>query len=446
MSLMIEYEQFCTYLSNLQHPTFEYNKRHYQWSLDGMRDFDSFLGSPSQKLKVIHVAGTNGKGSCSSFITSMLISMGLKVGTYNSPQLFDIRERIKINGEMISQNDICEFYEKIKEYTERKLFTNSKQKTITSYSEVFVAMAFDYFLRNNVDVAIIETGIGGRLDPTNIIKQPLVCVITSIGKDHTELFGNDIKSIALEKCGIMKKGSPIIVGHVSDDIKSIICQEAASKYCEVFFSDDFYQYIPDNIKIKHDDTFDLKGNYQVWNVKTALCVLYLLMRTYSTLFTLSQPCIISYALHNTARITKLRGRWEVIREFPTIIVDICSNPFGLKINIEQLVNMLSSGKYKRLIFILGLTSIKKISIKDYLPINAWYIYTESKSFISAKDLAKEIGIRGDITKSVRDAIFLYSKNSKSDDLVYIGGSIHIAAEALEILEKDMLRIIQLVSH
>lgn len=433
---MIEYEQFCTYLTSLRHPTFECNEKHYQWSLDGMRDFDSFLGCPSQKLKVIHVAGTNGKGSCSSFVTSILISMGLKVGTYNSPQLFDIRERIKINGEMISQNDICEFYKKIKKYRAKKKFANSKQKSIISYSEVFVAMAFDYFLRNNVDIVVLETGIGGRLDPTNIIKQPLVCVITSIGKDHTELFGNDVKNIALEKCGILKKGSPMIVGHVSDDVKSIICQEAASKHCEVFFSDDFYPDIPDNIKIKHDDTFDLKGNYQALNVKTALCVFYLLMRTYPTLFTLFQPCMISYALRNTARITKLHGRWEVIREYPTMIVDICSNPFGLKINIEQLINMLTSGKYKRLVFILGLTSIKKISIKGYLPVDAWYIYTESKSFINAKDLAKEIGIQGDVTTSVREAISLYLENSKSEDLVYIGGSIHVAADALTLLENE----------
>lgn len=432
---MNEYEHFCAYLSSLQHPTFEYNGKHYQWPLDEMREFDSFLGCPSQKLKVIHVAGTNGKGSCSSFIASILISMGLKVGTYNSPQLFDIRERIKINGEMISQNDVCEFYKKIKKYGERIFFTYSKQKHITSYSEVFVAMALDYFMSHSVDVVVLETGIGGRLDPTNIIKQPLVCVITSIGKDHTELFGNDVKNIVLEKCGIMKKGSPMVVGHVSDDVKSIISQEAASKHCEIFFSDDFYQNIPDNIKIKHDDTFDLKGNYQIWNVKTALCVLYLLTKFHSTLFTSFRPDIISYALHNTAKITKLRGRWEVIHEFPTIIVDICSNPFGLKINIEQLINMFTSGKYKRLVFILGLTSLKKISIKDYLPVNAWYIYTESKSFISAKDLAKEIDIQGDIATSVTEAISLYLGNSKPEDLVYIGGSIHVVAEALAIFDK-----------
>lgn len=432
---MNEYEQFCAYLTSLQHPTFEYNGKHYQWSLDEMREFDFFLGCPSQKLKVIHVAGTNGKGSCSSFIASILISMGLKVGTYNSPQLFDIRERIKINGEMISQNDVCEFYKKLKKYTERRLFTDFKQKNITSYSEVFVAMAFDYFMSHNVDVVVLETGIGGRLDPTNIIKQPLICVITSIGKDHTELFGNDIKNIVLEKCGIMKKGSPMVVGHVSDDVKSIICQEAVSKHCEVFFSDDFYPNIPDYIKIEHDDTFDLKGNYQVWNVKTALCVFYLLIKNHPTLFKLFRPSIIPYALRNTAQITKLRGRWEMVRESPTMIVDICSNPFGLKINIGQLTDMSTSGKYKRLVLILGLTSLKKISIKNYLPVNAWYIYTESKSFISAKDLAKEIGIQGDITTSVTEAISLYLRKSKPDDLVYIGGSIHVVAEALAILGK-----------
>lgn len=439
MSQIIEYERFCSFLRSLQHPTYEFNKKHYQWPLDGIRDLDSFLGSPSQKLKVIHVAGTNGKGSCSSFIASNLISIGLKVGTYNSPQLFDIRERIKINGEMISKNDVCEFYKKIEKYRNEQLSNKSRQRSITSYSEVFVAMAFDYFLRKNVDIVVLETGIGGRLDPTNIIKQPLVCVITSIGKDHTELFGNDIKNIAVEKCGIMKKGSPMIVGHVSEDVKSIIQHEAESKHCEVFFSDDFYQNIPDNIKIEHDNTFDLKGNYQVWNVKTALCVFYILMKTYPTSFASFQPNIIAHALRNTAQITKLRGRWEVIHEYPTIIVDICSNPFGLKINIEQLNNILTSGKHKRLVIILGLTSLKKISIKDYLPVNAWYIYTESKSFISAKDLAKEIGIKGDTTTSVPEAISLYLRNSKPDDLVYIGGSIHVAADALKILENSQLR-------
>lgn len=436
MNKAIEYEEFCTYLAGLQHPTFKYEGKHYQWSLDNMRYFDSFLGYPSQKLNVIHIAGTNGKGSCSSFIASILISMGLKVGTYNSPQLFDIRERIKINGNMISQDEICEFYNKIKAYIVKNISTNSQHKNLVSYSEVFVSMAFDYFFRNNVDVAIIETGIGGRLDPTNIVKQPLVCVITSIGEDHTELFGNEIKNIAQEKCGIIKDGVPIIVGHVPDNVKSIINEEATRKCCNALFCDNFYQHIPDNIKISHDDSFDLKGCCQFWNVRTALCTLYLLTRNYPTLFMLPQYSLLSYALRNAAQISKLRGRWEVIHNYPTIIIDICSNTFGLKINIEQLINKFTLEKYKRLVFILGLTSINKISIKDYLPINAWYIFTESKSFISANDLAKEIGIQGNVTTSVREAISLYLKSSELEDLVYIGGSIHVAAEALLILENE----------
>lgn len=433
---MIEYERFISYLSNLSHPTFECNGKHYQWPLDGMRHFDSFLDNPSQKLKVIHIAGTNGKGSCSSFIASILISMGLKVGTYNSPQLYDIRERIKINGKMISKSDVCRFYKRIKEYTKQNLSVNSKQKRITSYSEIFVEMAFDYFLYKNVDIAVIETGIGGRLDPTNIVKQPLICVITSIGKDHTELFGDNIKNIVMEKCGIMKKNVPIVIGHMPDTIKSIITWEAKNKHCKAFFTDEFYSYLPKDLKIEHDSTFDLKGNYQIQNIRTVLCTFHLLTEIHPKLFPPFQSNIISMALHNAAKITKLRGRWEIIHMFPTIIADICSNPFGLKINIAQLSKMLVTENYKRLVFILGLTSIKKISIKNFLPTDAWYIYTESRSFISAQELAEEIGIKGDVTNSVAQAISLYIKKSKSNDLVYIGGSIHVVAEALEILDKS----------
>lgn len=428
---MSEYNEFINYISSLHHPTYEINGIHYQWGLDGIKALDTFLDNPSKKLKIIHVAGTNGKGSCSSFIAAILISHGLKVGTYNSPQLFDIRERIKINGEMISQSEVLLFYEKLKLYNEQATYDNLPK--LVSYSEVFVEMAFDFFAKRKVDIAIIETGIGGRLDPTNIIEHPLLSVITSIGKDHIELFGDSLERIAYEKCGIIKNYCPVVVGAVPRTVANIIQKEANKNQSKVYFTENYYNSLPSKFQHKHDYSFDLLGQYQALNIQTTLCAIALLEELYPGIVKFSHNNILC-ALRNTAKIMRLRGRWEILNIKPTIIADICSNPLGLRLNIQQLLNMMISNKqYHRLVFIIGLTSINKIDIRDELPRNAKYIYTQSKSYISSETLAKEIGVPGEITYSVEEAIALYLSDYRKNDLVYIGGSIHVVADAISII-------------
>lgn len=423
MRVINSFDDLLSYLSSLKHPTYVVNDKHYQWPLDSMRRLDQYLGSPSQKLKVIHIAGTNGKGSCCNFIATALIANGFKVGTYTSPQLFDIRERIRINGELISEEDIISLAQQI------LITTNANASIkISSYSEVFVEMAFLYFYAKNVDIAIVETGIGGKLDPTNIIETPLISVITSIGLAHTELFGESVYRITAEKCGIIKKHSPVVVGYVNDDIKQQIKQFAEKVSSSVYFSDELYPTITDT-QIESNFDFDLSGYYQLRNIKTTLCTLWLLNKTYPNIFHQFNHIKTIQTLKETSKIMNFRGRWEVISNKPKIIVDVCDNAQGIELNMKQL-EMMYDTQYKRLVIILGLTSSRKLSIKKYLPTNAFYIYTEAKSYIKSRELAKEIGLPGIITDSVKDAIKYYKCNSKSDDLVYIGGSIHVVSEAL----------------
>lgn len=421
------YDEFLSYLSSLEHPTFVINGQHYQWPLYYMRALDQILGSPSKKIKVIHVAGTNGKGSCCNFIAAALIATGLKVGTYNSPQLFDIKERIRINGEMISEEDIVTLAHEI-----LKTANANTSIKISTYSEVMVEIAFMYFQSKNVDIAVIETGIGGRLDPTNIIDKPLISVITSIGLAHTELFGNSESAIALEKCGIIKKFSPVVVGSVNNDLKRQIKQYAERKETLVYFSEELYPMIT-NRQLNSIHDFDLQGDYQLRNIKTALCTLWLLNKIYPKIFPTFNQNLIYNAFKNTSKIMNFRGRWEIIINKPMIIADVCDNAHGLELNMKQLEKMMCENGYNRLVIILGLTSSRKLSIKQYLPLNAFYIYTEAKSYIKSGLLAKEIGLPGIVTNSVKDALVCYKANSKLDDLVYIGGSIHVVSEALSCL-------------
>lgn len=418
---------FYSFIGTLNHPTYELNGVHFQWDLDVMRKFDGFLGAPSKRLNVIHVTGTNGKGSCSNFIASVLTSAGYKVGVYGSPQLLDIKERIKINGHYIDDKYISMFYKKILAF----ISANDNNKIFHSYSEIFVAMAFDYFVSQNVDVAVIEVGIGGLLDPTNIIPSPLVCIVTSLGLDHSEIFGNSLRKIADAKCGIIKQNCSVIVGNIPYELRDVFKKKAAKTQSDLYFVDDYFPTISDNCRVLHDDSFDLQGPYQSRNIKTVCCALQILINRYPDLFTKLNRNNILYGLKNASKVSNFHGRWEIVCQKPLVILDICSNAFGLEINIDKLIEMFHTQNYGRLIFIIGLSSINHISVKKFLPSWATYYYTEAFSFLSAEDLSKEVQIPGYVCKTVEDAISLYISDSKPNDLVYIGGHIWVVSEALK---------------
>ncbi len=428
---MEDYDRFLAFISTLSHPSYEKDGCHYQWGLDTMLSLDAYLANPSQKLaRVIHVCGTNGKGSCASFIASVFMRAGYKVGVYGSPQLFDIRERIRINGEMMSKDDVCIFWNKIKDYVYTPAGIEYGSGKISSYSEIFVAMAFDHFVKNSVDIAIIEVGIGGKLDPTNIIPTPLLSIITSIGLDHTDIFGYSTKNIAKEKSGIIKAGGTVIVGAVDMAVKDVIASEASRVGAQCYFAEDYYGSLSTERKAMHNQDFDLKGDCQKLNIKTVCCAIDLAVKADHTIKSDLLYETFIPALQNASRLTGLRGRWEVLCEIPLIIADLCSNPLGLKINIRQIQHLFDSGRYGRIVFILGLTSNKHLSIAEFLPKNAEYIFTESRSFIDTAALSEGLGITGKLTSSVHEAIDMYWREREDDDLVYIGGSIHILTDAI----------------
>lgn len=430
-----EYNEFMQFLFSLKHPTYSVGEKDYQWSLDNMYRIDAYMGFPSKKLKYIHVAGTNGKGSTVSYLASLLIIAGYKVGYYRSPQLFDIRERFFINRDMISKEEVLEYFNKIRTYIESNgASVTNPNGYIISYSEFFISLAFYYFAKHNVDIAILETGIGGINDPTNIIECPELSIITSIGYDHTRLLGRTLVDIAREKCGIIKHNSPVIVGHVEEeDVCLLIEQEAIQKHARCMFSDVIFPQLSSDEQISiNGRTIDV-CDYQQYNLQTVSCALKELRCKWKINLTSQE---IHYAIEKVSEITKLKGRWQICTKNPMIIADVADNPQAMKLNFIQLERLYQTGKYKRLIMILGITSKDKLGIKAYLPHNALYIITESHGFLSPVRIAEGLGVHGYISKNVIEAMNYYYSILDKDDLVYIGGSSHIVHDALLFLKRQ----------
>lgn len=371
--------------------------------------FSKHLNHPEAKFKSIHIGGTNGKGSTSSLIASVLQEAGYKVGLYTSPHLKDFRERIKINGEDISEEFVVNFIEQNKSFLENHHL---------SFFEMTVGMAFQYFADEKVDVAIIEVGLGGRLDSTNIIS-PLISVITNIGWDHMNLLGNTLEEIAFEKAGIIKNNTPIVIGEFTDETKSVFDQVANSKEAPIY-----YASLNDSIPNLNSD---LKGNYQIHNKKTAYKAL-LLLKEY---FNISETNIENGFL-NVARNTGLKGRWTILSEKPLIIADTAHNKNGLELVMQQV----NEQKFDHLFVVFGVVNDKDIdSILPFLPKNATY-------FVSKPDVPR--GLDGEILKNklkesgfnvqVFDSIPLALEHAKTvaspNDMIYIGGSTFVVAEVV----------------
>lgn len=368
------------------------------------------LGNPEEHLKCIHVAGTNGKGSTSHLLASALQEAGYKVGLYTSPHLKDFRERIKINGTEISETFICEFI------AQNKAFFKEYQ---LSFFEMTVGLAFEYFAKEQTDINIIEVGMGGRLDSTNIIT-PLLSVITNIGLDHTQFLGNTLESIAYEKAGIIKNNIPVVIGEYTTETREAFTSKAKETNASIYFASDL---------ISETLPSALLGNYQVSNKKTVQQALKVL--TEQTEFKVSTQNIKNGFL-NVIQNTKLQGRWQQLLANPKVICDTAHNAHGLTIVIDQI----EKEKFDHLHIVLGVVNDKDLNeILPLFPKKAKYYFCKPNipRGLDAEILqqkASQFEINGKVYNSVSNAYQEALKNATKNDFIYIGGSTFVVAEVL----------------
>jgi dihydrofolate synthase/folylpolyglutamate synthase len=368
------------------------------------------LGNPENHLKCIHVAGTNGKGSTSHLLASVLQEAGYKVGLYTSPHLKDYRERITINGKPISEKYVCDFINKNKSFFEANEL---------SFFEMSVGLAFEYFVNEKTDINIIEVGMGGRLDSTNIII-PLISVITNIGLDHTQFLGNTLEAIAFEKAGIIKSNIPVVIGEYVAATRTVFLDKAAATSSEIYFASDLVQ---------EDYPSALLGDYQIHNKKTVLQTIKVLQE--KQLLTISDNDIKKGFL-NVIKNTNLQGRWQQLGENPKVICDTAHNAHGLSI----VLNQLKKEQFEQLHIVLGVVNDKDLEeILPLFPKNAIYYFCKpniprglDSAILSIK--ATEFNLVGEIYNSVSNAYQSAIKNASSKDLIYIGGSTFVVAEIL----------------
>lgn len=407
-------------------------------NLDNTIAICKFLGHPEKKVKTIHIAGTNGKGSTSHMLASIFQEAGYKTGLYTSPHLYDFRERIKVNGQMCSQDFVVEFTNKIKPCIDA---------IEPSFFEITVGMAFDYFVQEKVDIAIIETGLGGRLDSTNVI-EPELSIITNIGMDHMALLGNTLEAIATEKAGIIKKETPVVIGSVDANTKKVFQDKADKENAPIYFAEDFLEFksfqnnwqnalfefhqplihvldaplFPKNFTI----TCDLPAKYQAKNLKAVLVATQLL----STMGWKLTASKVMKALEQVKLNNGLMGRWECIQDAPRVILDVAHNEHGVLALLEQLASL----QYQQLHIVTGMVKDKDINaVLQLLPKNALYYFTQSHipRALPVHELAAQaaaIGLNGngydDVNIALKDAI----KNANPKDLILVIGSVYLVAE------------------
>nr|WP_206735999.1 folylpolyglutamate synthase/dihydrofolate synthase family protein [Aequorivita sp. KMM 9714] len=381
----------------------------YKADLSATITLANYLNNPEKSFKSVHVAGTNGKGSTSHMIASVFQEAGYKTGLYTSPHLKDFRERIKINGNMIPEEYVSGFIEK------HKPFFESNQ---LSFFEMTVGLAFDYFREEEVDIAIIEVGMGGRLDSTNIIS-PEVSVITNIGLDHTKFLGDTLEKVAFEKAGIIKENIPVVIGEAVSETENVFRRIAIEKNSAIEFAEaiDSSNY-----------SSDLKGIYQQKNIKTVLAALKVLQNKG---WEISEENIQN-GLLNTVKNTGLMGRWQILNKSPKVICDTGHNKEGLKLVLKQLQNE----DYQNLHIVLGVVNDKDLaSVLPLFPVNATYYFCKPNiprgldaSLLLSQ--ARGFGLKGDDYFSVNSAYEAAVIAASKDDLIFIGGSTFVVAEVV----------------
>lgn len=402
----------------------------YKVGLDSMEKFDARLGNPHHSFKTIHIGGTNGKGSVSHSIASILQSAGYKVGLFTSPHLKDFRERIRVNGEVISEKFVIDFVEEHKQFFD---------EVYPSFFEVCVAMAFDYFRAEKVDVAIIEVGLGGRLDSTNII-QPLLSIVTNVSYDHQDILGHTIPEIAKEKAGIMKPGIPFIIGDDSDEVCSIMKMVAQSTPTSIFEARNLpIQYVRNEIGndgierqlflIENElIATPLLGEYQKQNMRTVRSAISLLRLLG---FSISEEAMLR-GFSKVIEQTQLLGRWQQLNASPKVICDTGHNVAG----IQHIVHQLSNLKYNKLRIVFGMVGDKDVSaVLALLPQDAIYYFTKAQgkralSEFKLSELAAQYGLKGECFDNVALAYQTAIKDASPEDVIYVGGSTYVVAEIL----------------
>lgn len=424
----MNYPQTLEYLYNSAPMFQQVGSKAYKEGLENTYALDNYFNHPHRNYKTIHVAGTNGKGSCSHTLAAVLQSAGYKVGLYTSPHLIDFRERIRINGEPISESFVVEFVEKHRTYFE---------PLYPSFFELTSAMAFLYFAKAHVDIAIIEVGLGGRLDCTNIIT-PELSIITNISPDHTALLGDTLAKIAFEKAGIIKQGIPVVIGETTLETKPVFTNQAEEKGAPIFFSEEEQFLLSAKADAQHgwiyqtkeypDLVGELRGLYQLKNTNTLLSAIH-------HLIALGYPIKesnVREGFGNVNKLTGLMGRWQKLQDRPTLICDTGHNVAGISFIVEQLGQL----TYKNLRIVIGMVDDKDIAgVLALLPTNATYYFTKAsvKRALSEKELkqkANAIGLQGETYPDVITAVKTAQKESLPEDLIFVGGSSFIVADLL----------------
>ncbi|MCK9220041.1 MAG: bifunctional folylpolyglutamate synthase/dihydrofolate synthase [Bacteroidales bacterium] len=407
----------------------------YKANLDNTVALCNLLNNPHHSFKTIHVTGTNGKGSVSHMLASILQTAGFRTGLYTSPHLKDFRERIRVNGKMIVRSYVSQFVEK---------HHSEFEKIQPSFFEMAVGLAFQYFKDQQVDIAVIEVGLGGRLDSTNVI-QPEVSVITNVSFDHMQFLGDTLQKIAMEKAGIIKPGVPVIIGETQEEIRDLFIRQAKLLHSPIFFADqlfsiskfDLHEKIPGRsvLDVNHNGTVCFKrlisplaGLYQKKNIVTVLAVCELLNQSG---YELSNP-IIRKGIQDVIKNTKLAGRWQVLNRHPLTICDTGHNEGGL----TEVLAQIAQTPHRKLHFVFGVVNDKYLPpILTMLPKTARYYFCKPDipRGLEVKELASKAhaaGLTGKCYSSVKEALMAAKKEADNEDMIYIGGSTFVVAEVI----------------
>lgn len=406
------YKETIEYLFNST-PVFEHvGASAYKPGLQTTEILDAHYGHPHKNFKTIHIAGTNGKGSVSHSLASILQEAGYKVGLYTSPHLIDFRERIRVNGIPVSEEYVIRFVEDFKHLNSKRIHPLSP-----SFFELTTALAFKYFAEEKIDIAVIEVGLGGRLDCTNIIT-PILSVITNISFDHTQFLGNTLAQIASEKAGIIKHQVPVVIGETTKETRPVFENKAKEMDAPIFFAEEIDKRECDQFE------FELKGSYQKKNLRTILCA--------TKRLPFIHPEHIQKGLTNVCKNTGLMGRWQTLSTNPLIICDTGHNVGGWK----YLAPQISSVPCDRLHIVFGMVDDKDIrNVLSMLPKNAVYYFTQANNHraIPAQqvgELAKEYGLSGNTYPTVAQAYEEAKSSASEKDFIFIGGSSYIVADLL----------------
>jgi len=410
----MDYQQTLEYLFRALPMYQRIGKSAYKKNLDNTLALCEALGNPQNKFKTVHVAGTNGKGSSSHMLSAILQSAGYKTGLYTSPHLKSFTERIRIDGDQITQQAVIDFVNDHKVLIE---------EIKPSFFEITVAMAFDYFASQFVDIAVIEVGLGGRLDSTNVIS-PEVSLITNIGLDHQEMLGDTLEAIAVEKAGIIKKKVPVVIGKRQPETRVVFEKAAKKLNSPIIFAEEAYSNNRNSFELQ------LKGNYQHQNVSGVLAVVNLLN---ANGFNISSDDI-KYGLANTVDLTGIKGRWQKLQEQPLMICDTGHNVDGIQMILKQILRI----PHKELHIVWGMVDDKDSRpMLSLLPKDGKYYFCQANVPRAKKaqllyEEAGKFGFKGEIVEDVNNAIAAAKQQANKDDLIFIGGSTFVIAEIADL--------------